>query len=115
MRSSLECMRLELDAERERVLITLRETRDKLHQVDRLTDKAGARDLILAFEIVITVIERETFADMPVVRIEVVLRHMESRLRRLQEMLVDARSTEPLRTGEIVSLALNLGTTTGHG
>jgi hypothetical protein len=86
----LRRVRRELQAERRRLLTSLKETRDKLCAADRLSGGADTRDLILAFEIVILIAERETFADMPAERIPVVVCQLQTRLARLQSMLREA-------------------------
>lgn len=88
----LETARRELQAERSRLLIILKDGCDKLRQIDRLSEDAGTGPLILAYEIVIAIAERETFTDMPTERIPIVLSQIENRLLRLKRMLRDAQS-----------------------
>lgn len=81
-----------LEAERCGVLITLKDARDKIRQIGRLSEAEDTLDLKLAFEIVITVAERESFIDMPAERIPIVLRQLEIRLLRLRGMIRDSQS-----------------------
>lgn len=90
---TLGSMRRNLEAERCRVLITLKEARDKIRQVGQLSETEHAPDLELAFEIVITVAERESFLDMPAERIPIVLRQLEIRLLRLKGMIRDLQAS----------------------
>jgi hypothetical protein len=73
------------------VLITLKEARDKIRQIGQLSEAEDTLDLELAFEIVIAVAERESFHDMPVERMPIVLRQLEVRLLRLQGMIRDSQ------------------------
>ena len=88
----LETARRELQAERSRLLIILKDGCDKLRQIERLSEGAGTGPLILAHEIVIAVAERETFADVPAERIPIVLNQIEYRLLHLKRMLRDVQS-----------------------
>jgi hypothetical protein len=89
---TLRDTRRNLEAERRRVLLTLREARDKIRQIGQLSE-TDTPDLDLAFDIVITVAERESFLDMPAERIPVVLRQLEIRLLRLKGMIRDLPSS----------------------
>lgn len=85
--TDLARLRRELCAERDELLTALKEQRDKLRDVTARAEDRDARQLILALEIVITIAEREDFAQMRTDRIAVVLRQLENRLRRLAGLM----------------------------
>ena len=76
-------LRHELGAERDRILLTLRAGRDNLNQTRGAAADRDVDQLILAFEIIIAIIERENFAAMAAERLPVVLHQIEGRLWRL--------------------------------
>ena len=80
-------LRRELCAEQDRLLVMLKEVRDKLNQIGTWVEDHDVSHLVLAFEIVITIAERERFMKMRAARIPVVLSQIESRLWRLGELL----------------------------
>jgi hypothetical protein len=88
--NELAQLRRELCAERLRVLVMLKDARDGLCPLAAGGADRSASQLILAFKIVITIVERENFMEMKANRIPVVLRRIENRLSRLGELLGNA-------------------------
>jgi hypothetical protein len=94
-------LRRELSDERDRLLVTLKGGRDNLSQTLGAAADRKVDQLTLAFEIIIAIVERESFIDMAAERLPVVLRQIESRLWRLGDLIQVVRRRAACSDAEV--------------
>jgi len=90
--SELSCLRKELQAEHERLVVNLHSGHDQLKVLAQWVDRAGIERLLLAYKALIALVEREDFTTMRSERIPVVIAQVMTRLARLGRMLRETQA-----------------------